>query len=242
MNTLNRIAENIAFKLGDQFNMTLRESIKDTVLNYRAKFIRDDTDRNFISDVHLSQVLNIEFEVVDLLTEFGANFDIVNTICSDTVSQEGYRILKSKTRVPMPVRTKTSRRSPYQYLGRVTGEKSFTFTDLEQYYYIRSMRYNNSTVYYTIINDRIYIINNLKECDINNTLEIANAMIKGIFEDPREAYSACSDKSTKIDDRVFPIPMDMLMQISNGIIRGEYPLPPAKGETVNIKPDLQNGN
>jgi hypothetical protein len=242
MNTLNKIAENIAFKLGDQFNMTLRESIKNTVLDYRAKFIRDDTDRNFISDVHLSQVLNIEFEVVDLLTEFKANFELVNAICPDTEIQQRYKVLRSKTLVPLPVRTKLSRRSPYQYLGRITGEKGFTYTDLEQYYYIRTTRYNTKTVYYTFINGRIYIINNLKECDINNTLEIVNVMVKSIFEDPREAYNACSDRSIKIDDRMFPIPMDMLMQISNSIIRGEYRLPPTDGETINIKPDMTDGN
>lgn len=242
MSTLNTIAENIAFKLGDQFNTTLKESIKETLITYRAKFIRDDTDRNFISDVHLSQVMNIEFEVVDLLQEFKANLDIVNSICADVSSQQGYKVLRSKTLVPLPVRTKTSRRSPYQYLGRITGEKSYTYTDLEQYYYIRSMRYNTKTIYYTFINGRIYIINNLKECDINNSLEIANAMIKSIFEDPREAYSICSDKSIKVDDRTFPIPMDMLMQITNGILRGEYPRPATDGESINIKPDLKDGN
>ena len=34
MDTLNAIAENIAYQLGDQFNMTLRESIKDTIIIY----------------------------------------------------------------------------------------------------------------------------------------------------------------------------------------------------------------
>lgn len=242
MNTLNKIAENIAFKLGDQFNITLRESIKNTVLDYRAKFIRDDADRNFISDVHLSQTMNIEFDVVNLLQEFGANFDIVNSICADTEVLQEYKVLRSKKLVPLPVRVKSGRRSPYQYLGRITGEKGFTYVDIEQYYYIRNTRYNAKTIYYTIINGRIYIINNLKECDINNSLEIANAMIKGVFEDPREAYSICSDKTTKLDDRLFPIPSDMLMQISNGILRGEYGIKPSDGETVNIKPDITDGN
>ena len=43
---LNAIAEDVAYKLGDQFNMTLKESIKHTIVYYRSKFMRDDIDRN----------------------------------------------------------------------------------------------------------------------------------------------------------------------------------------------------
>ena len=44
MATLNSIAENIAFSLGQQFNDTLMESIKDSIIDYRALLIRQDLD------------------------------------------------------------------------------------------------------------------------------------------------------------------------------------------------------
>ena len=242
MQTLNQIAENIAYKLGDQFNMTLRESLKDTILNYRAKFIRDDLDRNSLSDIHFVQTLNIQFEEVDLLNEFGANFEIVSAICDDVSIQSKYKVLRSKNLIPTPVRTKIASRNPFVYFGRLEGSKAFTYTRLDMFRYIRLQPYNHHTIYYTVLNNWIYILNSLIECDITNSLGIHNAMLRSIFEDPREAYTACSDRNKFMDDRPFPIGRDMLMQITNGILKGEYPLVPKDGEIVNIKPDKTDDN
>lgn len=237
MQTLNEIAENIAFKLNDQFNYTLRNSIKDTVLNYRAKFIRDDLARNYLSELHFSQVVTLQFNVVNLLTEFGADFSCINTICPDVLNQDKYKVLKSKTTIPTPIRTKTSGRSPFSYLGRVDGSKPFSYTTLDKYPYVKTLSYSTHTVYYVVINNYLYIINNLSDCDVNETLNICNVMLKGVFENPRELYNACNNNGTFIDDMPFPIGIDMLMQISNGILKGEYPLTPKDGQEINIKPD-----
>ena len=95
-------------------------------------------------------------------------------------------------------------------------------------------------IYYTIINNYLYIINNLNECDINRSLKICKVLIKDVFENPRDLYNACSNSDKFIDDMPFPIGLDMLLQISNGIIKGEYPLIPKDGEQINIKPDGNN--
>ena len=239
--TLNLIAENIAFKFGKQFDQTLIESIKDTVLNYRAKFIRDDLERNSLSEIHFSQVLTISFKEVNLMTEFNADFNSISAICDDVLTQDKYKILKSNIKVPLPIRGKSSGKNPFYYLGSVDGMKQFVFTSLDKYPYYKTLPYNIKTVYYTIINGYIYILNNLDSCintnSIVNGLEICNAMIKGIFENPQEAYTLCSDKSLFPDDRPFPISKDMLMQLSNAILKGEYPLVPKDGQQINIKPD-----
>lgn len=237
MQTLNTIAENIAYKLGDQFNYTLRESIKDTVLNYRAKYIRDDADRNALSDVHFSQVGTLQFEVVNILEEFNADFSCISAICEDVHLQRGYRVLKSKTPIPTPIRFKQSNRSPFMYVGRVDGSRAFTYTTLDKFPYIKHLPYSLKTIYYTIINNYIYIINNLSQCDINETLKLCNILIKGVFEDPREFYNACENGDSFIDDLPFPIGKDMLMSLTNAILKGEYPLVPKDGEQINIKPD-----
>ncbi len=237
MQTLNTIAENIAYKLGDQFNDTLRESIKDTVLNYRAKYIRDDADRNGLSEVHFSQVGTIQFEVVNLLEEFNADFSCISAICADVHLQPQYRVLKSKKPIPTPIRFKNSSRSPYSYIGRIDGSKSFVYTSLDKFPYLSELPYSLRTIFFTVINNHIYIINNLKECDINESLKICNVLMKGVFEDPREFYQACENGDSFVDDLPFPIGKDMLMSLTNAILKGEYPLVPKDGEAINIKPD-----
>lgn len=236
MQTLNQIAENIAYKLGDQFNHTLRESIKLTILDYRSKFIRDDLDRNYLSEIHFVQTGILKLKVVNLLEEFKTDYSCISVICSDVQSQETYKVLVSDT-IPIPIRLKNSNRSPFLYLGRKDGSKNFTYTTLDKFPYIRSLPYSSSTIYYTIINNKIYIINNLAKCDINQTLRICDILLKGIFEDPRDFYNACENNDTFIDDMPFPISRDMLMQASQAILKGEYPLVPKDGEQINIKPD-----
>lgn len=241
MTTLNLIAENIAYKFGDQFNQTLLESIKDTVLNYRAKFIRDDLERNNLSEIHFTQVLTIQFEEVNLMTEFHADLSCISAICDDVLTQSEYTILKSKKKIPLPIRLKSSGKNPFYFFGTIDGSRQFIYTTLDKYPYYKTLPYNHRSVYYTIINGSIYILNNLDSCGITNNivdgLGICNGMIKSIFEDPREAYSLCEDKNLFPDDRPFPISKDMLMQMSNAILKGEYPLVPKDGEQVNIKPD-----
>lgn len=237
MTTLNQRAEQLAFKLGDQFNSTLQESIKLTILTYRAKFIRDDLDRNFSSDIHFNQTGVLQFEVVDLLKEFGADYSNISAICDDLLEQDKYKILKSINKVPVPIRTKSSGNSLYSFIGSINGRKRFVYTTLEKFYYYKYLSYNNLTIYYTTINGKIYILNNLDECDINESLGISNVLIRDVFEYPSDFYNACVDGDKFADDMDFPIGLDMMMQIENGILKGEYPLVPRDGQTVNIKPD-----
>jgi hypothetical protein len=235
METLNQIAETIAYKLGDQFNSTLKESIKDDAIGYRAKFLRDDEDRNSISVVHTSQTLIIPFERISLLEAFGVNMECITAICPNTELQEKYMVLRSKKEIPLPIRFKNTSRNPYMYVGRQDGSKSFTYTSIDKFPYYINLPYNSKTVYYTIINKRVYIINNLNECDLNSTLNLCGVLMQGVFENPRDFYNAC-DSDDFADDLRFPIGLDMLAQIKKTII-SEYPIKPKDAQQVNIKPD-----
>ena len=242
MQSLNQIAENIAYKLGEQFNQTALNSIKDTILNYRAKYIRDDLDRNPLSEIHFVQTITLQFEEVNLLTEFNGQFDCISSICPNVIEQEDYYILKSKEPVPTPIRLKSSGRNPFFYLGNVIGTKNFTFTTLDKFLYYKTLPYQSKVVYYTIINNYIYIINNLDLCDINDTLSICNVLVKSVFENPNEAYDACINGHIRKDDMPFPISKDMLMSISKAILEGEYKIVLKDGKETNIKPDNTNDN
>ena len=71
--TLNQIAEDIAYKLGDQFNHTLNESIKHTLIYYRSKFIRDDIEKNGININTYYQTIVLNLEKVNKLEDVGAD-------------------------------------------------------------------------------------------------------------------------------------------------------------------------
>lgn len=241
MKSLNTIAEDIAFKLGDQFNNTLKESIKLTLLDYRAKYLRDDIDRNYISLNHFTQTMTINFKKVNILEEFKGNEpNCLVSLYPSNINAEEYKILKSEKPVPSAIRTKTSYSNPYIFFGSKTGRVNFIYTTLDSYYYIREINGLKNKVYYTIINNHIYILNNLTILDDEqeiNTNNLCSALLTGIFEDPREAYKICSDNNKFIDDNPFPIGLDMLASIRNLILKGEYPLIPTDGQEVNIKKD-----
>lgn len=243
MTTLNEIAENIAFKLGEQFNYTLRESIKDTVINYRAKFIRDDAERNVFNSLPFVQTISVDFEEISIFDAFDGDYSCITAICPDVATRQKYKVLRSKEKVPMPLRLKTQGVSPFMYVGSLTGDKMFTPTTLETFPYVAELKYNSKNIYYIYINERLFIINNLNACDINETLRICTVLLKGVFENPREAQSICKTITYSVDDASFPIGRDMLLLISNGIVKGEY-LVLRDGEEVNIDSDkvINNGN
>jgi len=81
---LNQIAENIAYKLGGQFNQTLKESIKDTLIVYRAKYIRDDLARNSISYHDFVQIFTLKTVGGQTLLGSGDVNQVQNSLASST--------------------------------------------------------------------------------------------------------------------------------------------------------------
>ena len=80
--TLNQIAEDIAYKLGDQFNHTLNESIKHTLIYYRSKFIRDDIEKNGININTYYQTIVLNLEKVNKLEDIGADIACLTSFCA----------------------------------------------------------------------------------------------------------------------------------------------------------------
>lgn len=223
---LNEIAENIAYKLGDQFNHTLRESIKHTLIYYRSKYLRDDLDRNFLSYTDYLQTVTLELEKVNILNEFNASLCKSSGICTPYIDIKKYKILKTKIPVPKTIRFKSFGRVNYKYVGNVLHSKPFYFTTFEELKYRKSLPYQNNNIYYTIKNEHLFILNNLEICDV---------LIEGAFANPIDAFKSCKYGKFK-DDNIFPIPEDMLVSISNNIVNKEYKLI-KDGEVINIQKD-----
>src|SRR6478736_5685802 len=106
MQTLNAISENIAYQLGDQFNATLKESIKDTLIIYRSKFLRDSDVRNFDDMAVFAQNLSAPLIKVDLYEELGIGVakQAISFITTSVPTEQKYMVLRTKEQIPVPYR------------------------------------------------------------------------------------------------------------------------------------------
>ena len=80
--------------------------------------------------------------------------------------------------------------------------------------------------YYTVINNYLYVLNNLKLCKL---------LIETIAADPRD-INDCDFPNTFADDIDFPVPEDMLAKIKE-LIKREYPTMINDGKEVEITKD-----
>jgi len=215
MITLNKIAEEVAYELGEQFNMVLRELIKSKVIDYRALFIRQDLVKN------------------------GNNvLDYYQTYCLKLIEQDGIKcgfnidriVLVTETTIPKSLRIKGNGRVPFRYIGATSKTKPFIYTTVEEFEYLQFLPYQNKLIYYTYVNSKIAVLNTLKPCDI---------LIEDIVADPRDIKD-CNKDLIAPDDVEFPIPQDMLVSIKKSIKQDIMPQLAKDGETVNIDTDVRD--
>lgn len=209
MNTLNSIAEGIAFKLGEQFNDTLKEDIKNDFINYRSTFIRRDLERNQMSYLEFLQPICVEMELAD------------GSYCEGLHS--GCIVLKSKKPIAKPVRLKTNGRTSFHFVGTVTKSKSFVFTTQQEMCYNSFLPLQNNTIYYGYMNGHLVVYNNPHECKV---------LMEYIVADPRD-INDCNFPDTFSDDLEILLPQDMITDITR-IIHDSYRNPIKNGEQVNI--------
>lgn len=232
---LNAIAEDIAYKLGDQFNMTLRESIKHTLIYYRAKYIRDDSSRTNSLATDYFQTAIMEMKQVNKLEDVGANLRCITQgdTCYAVINDKKYQILKSTTPVPKSVRLKGFGHVPYKFIGSVDRFTRFYYSEPVDLESKMLLPYRKQTdIYFFIANNYLYLLNSLKIC---------NVLIEGVFVDPREVYKLCNEERF-VDDNEFPIAEDLLMSIVDNIVTRSYPLVRTDGEVINIQKDDKDKN
>lgn len=231
--TLNQIAEDIAYKLGDQFNHTLNESIKHTLIYYRSKFIRDDIEKNGININTYYQTIVLNLEKVNKLEDVGADVACLASFCDTAKNNKKYIILKSKEKLPNFVKLKSINNSPFKYIGSIDRLKRFKYSSPDTLEFLQHLPYQNNEIYYYISNNYVYLL---------NTIEICNFLIEGIFDNPREAYKLCEEGKFK-DDNEFPISNDLLFYIVNNIVTKEYPLiNKPDGEEIGIQKEQDKQN
>ena len=212
MATLNSIAENIAFSLGQQFNETLKQSIKDSVIDYRALLIRQDLDNNPLSYTDYLQSFCIELEEVDKSECPGLALN-----CS---------VLRSKEIIPKPLRIKYNGRINFKYVGSIDRSKTLTFATGQELKYVLGLPFQESVIYYTMVNGKLIVLNNLNLCKL---------LIEEVIADPR-LIQDCDHPDTFPDDIEFPIPEDFLVKVKQ-FIKQEYNQQITDGAEITIEPN-----
>lgn len=203
--TLDEIAYNLlnlvrGGRSSNDENISL-DQIKFNVKHYRAMFIRRDFARNGLITRHLEQDLGcIDLVRVD-----------ASKCCNLPIDCVVYR-----TALPIPRTVRFNFREALTYTGAVNGTHRIPLVEPYEVEYLPYDKYtkNNSKVY--MIEDYLYVYNPKGMDTIN---------IRGIFEDPEEVekFNQC-DGPCYDESFIFPMPMDMIALITNGLLNGELKL------------------
>jgi len=193
--SLNEIAENLAFKLGDQFNMTFRESIKFTVSIYREKLIREEDFNSGLNLNDFSQNLRVPLK------------DWQHPLCG--------RGKITEEEVPLSVRFKNRGRVNYLYVGDTTFGHAFTQTTFAEFPFVSKIKHNIGVKYYVVEDGKFIILGDYKLCELG---------IIGVFAEPQNAIQFCDNVEVVLDDNPYPISGDMLARIEQGILSGAFPI------------------
>lgn len=201
--TLNQIVYNIrniirAGKGSTNDDMSI-EQIKFWVSYYRATFIRRDVDKNHFVQRHFEQDLG----AIKLII---ADPSEVSSIVT------GDRVLRSNVKIPDTVRLKD--RDGITFLGGMDKRTPIPLITVDMGYWGSFSKYGKNATKAFILNNYIYIINNLDLDYIN---------VRGIFEDPEQVkgFKDENDCDCYTDDMKYPIPADYVEGITSAILKTE---------------------
>jgi hypothetical protein len=176
------------------------DQLKFNILHYRAMFIRRDFAKNNYISRHIEQDLGC-------LTLIKVD---ASKCCSLPIECSVYRTDK-----PIPKTIRFNFEEALTYVGDVTGTGTIPVVNSNTVKFLPYDKHTKNNYKAYMIDEFLYIYN-------ANGLEKVN--VRGVFENPKDvalfgdcAGSGCYDDSS--DD--FPIPMDMIQRINQGILSGE---------------------
>ena len=175
------------------------DQLKFNIKHYRAMFIRRDYARNGFTSRHIEQDLGcIKLEKVD-----------ASKCCSLPISCSVYKTIQ-----PIPKTVRFNFEEAITHVGDVTGLGTIPMINSNTIKFLPYDKYTKGKYKAYMIEDFLYIYN-------AEGLEYIN--IRGVFEDPTDVakFGDCAGSGCYNEDSDFPIPMDMISQINNGILAGE---------------------
>tara|TARA_R110001583_G_scaffold26456_2_gene95173 strand:+ start:4510 stop:5205 length:696 start_codon:yes stop_codon:yes gene_type:complete len=179
------------------------DQIKFNIKHYRAMFIRRDFSKNGFVSRHIEQDLGcVEVVPVD-----------ASKCCALPAHCTVYRTCK-----PIPKTIRFNFQEAISYVGDVTGYGTIPMVNSNTIQWLPYDKYTKDKMKSYMIDDFLYIYN-------AEGLEVVN--IRGVFEDPEHVseFDDCDGDGCYDEDvHEFPISMDMLSLINQGILAGELAL------------------
>ena len=177
------------------------EQLKFNILHYRAMFIRRDYAQNGFTSRHIEQDLGcVELEKVD-----------GSRCCDVPLECPVYR-----TKLPLPKTVRYNFSEALTYIGSVSGLDTFPLVNSNMVRWLSYDKYTKNNMKSFMIDEHLYIY---------NAQGIENVNIRGVFEDPRDVsrFGDCGGTGCYEGDETadFPIPMDMIQRINQGVLAGE---------------------
>lgn len=194
MASLNQIAQEIADSFNKPFDIMFRERIKSVFKHERAKFIRQDIERNFNNKLYV-QSYNINLIEVSTLD------DCITTECF---------ILRSENKIAKPIMIKGDHY--FRFVGSTDKRVIFTYLDREYLSFAKHNKYTSGIIYYSYENGYLYVYNNKL---------VRRIKLEAAFENPEEAVTICDNNidNCYTDDMEFPCPEHMINDIKNSILK-----------------------
>jgi|TARA_R110000744_G_scaffold371898_1_gene483190 hypothetical protein len=179
------------------------DQIKFNVKHYRAVFIRRDYAKNGFRSRHVEQDLGcIKVERVN-----------ASKCCGLSATDCVYRTVQ-----PIPKTVRYNFEEAITYVGDVSGFGTIPMVESNTIKYLPYDKYTKGKYKAYMIDDYLYIYN-------ADGLEYIN--IRGVFEDPEDVskFGDCNGGGCyKGDSTPFPMPLDMIQLINQGIMGGELKL------------------
>lgn len=189
-----------------------RELVAQFWIDYRALFLRRDTQKNKF----VSSTLEQDLGCIDLVSVDKAECCDVTTDC---------KILRTDVKIPRPIRLND--KDLFTYVGSIDKQHNWKIV---RPYEARWEKYNKFTSKTTSVfyrNEYIYVLTN------NTFLDKLNVRL--VLYDPRDAKDfICDEQPCFTYDSLFPIPSDMIQPIRELIVTKEL------GLQMRIPTDITN--
>jgi hypothetical protein len=200
--TLNEIAYNIlnlvrGGRSSNNEHISL-DQVKFNVKYYRAMLIRRDFARNGTITRHLEQ----DLKCLELVKVDASKCCNLPTECA---------VYKTIRKIPRTVRFNF--KDAVTYVGAIDGKANIPIVESHTVQWLPYDKYTKNKMKAYMIEDYLYVYN-------ADGLKFIN--VRGIFEDPEDLSKYDCDGNDCYDSESdFPIPMDMLQTITQGIMSGE---------------------
>jgi hypothetical protein len=241
MDSLKVIAYNLLNKLrGGRSSNTDKISLDQIMYNvelYRATFIRRDMEQSrdtrefeqYLTDNPESIQPYIEVETIDL---------------SDGLSFSGIGFaLKSKNRLPKPIRLKNQFALNIATLGRkqIIPVIPYQYSQFQPY-----NKYTKNKPRAYMLDGYLYIVGDNLSNFLNDTITggttelntdlLDKVQLFGVFEEPRKAMEYNGISPDDVDDQSYPISYDMIQRINEALLRLELNALASTPNETELKP------